>query len=100
MQTETYEHHGNIVYVQPHLKGKHREHCLCFSCDKFKPDDSSRQCLVAAQVYDTCVEYGIVTPVWECPHFGLMEDVDETDSEPQTDIEGIIEEMHNGRSSI
>jgi hypothetical protein len=34
-----YEHFGNIVSVQRHLKGKHRDHCLCFQkCKFFKPN--------------------------------------------------------------
>ena len=33
----TYEHHGVTVFVEEKLKGTHRDHCLCFRCDSFKP---------------------------------------------------------------
>lgn len=71
MQTERYVHHGKEVAVQPHLKGKHREHCLCYGCDKFKPDatNGADQCPIAHAVYLNCVRFGIVSPVWECPDF-------------------------------
>jgi hypothetical protein len=31
----SYEHHGHNVAVRSDLKGKHREHCLCYRCSKF-----------------------------------------------------------------
>jgi hypothetical protein len=66
----TYEHHGCTVFVQEHLKGSHREHCLCYSCAWFKPEgDRKNQCPIADAVYKNCVEHNIVTPVWECPKF-------------------------------
>jgi len=35
-----YIHHGETVSVEKHLKGKHREHCLCWqNCKNFKPED-------------------------------------------------------------
>jgi hypothetical protein len=34
-----YEHHGNKVWVRSDLKGTHRSNCLCYSCDRFKPED-------------------------------------------------------------
>jgi hypothetical protein len=67
MQTEKYEHHGAIVSVVSAVKGKHREHCLCFSCAKFKPEDEEGTCPIAASLYSFCVEYNLVTPVYECP---------------------------------
>ena len=30
-----YEHHGTEVSVKSELKGKHREHCLCFQDCKY-----------------------------------------------------------------
>lgn len=64
---EQYQHHFRDVWVRSDLKGKHREHCLCFSCAKFVP--SSDQCRIARAVYGNCVAFGVVTPVWECPDF-------------------------------
>jgi len=69
MTIEKYAHHGTEVSVQSDLKGKHREHCLCFQgCVNFKPG-SPDNCKIAAAVFKNCVEFNIVTPVWECPEF-------------------------------
>ncbi len=65
----TYEHHGATVSVQEENKGKHREHCLCFQgCSRFKPGTPDN-CQIAQAVYHNCVEFNIVTPVWECPQY-------------------------------
>jgi hypothetical protein len=37
MNIEKYEHHQGVVSVRSDLKGKHRDHCLCYHCEKFKP---------------------------------------------------------------
>ena len=62
-----YNHHGADVSVREDLKGKHREHCLCFSCSKFM--DGSKKCKIADAVYQNCKDFNIVSPVWECPEF-------------------------------
>lgn len=64
-----YEHHGNLVFVDENLKGKHREHCLCFRCLKFKPDNRDMNCPIANLLYANCQLNKLVTPVWECPIF-------------------------------
>ena len=64
-----YEHHGAEVSVRADLKGQHREHCLCFGCSKFKPDNRDKNCPIANRVFQTCVDENIVSPVWECPEF-------------------------------
>lgn len=61
-----YNHHGHNVYVREDLKGKHRSNCLCYLCDRFNPG-TEKNCKIASAVYENCVKYGIVTPVWECP---------------------------------
>ena len=63
-----YVHHGCAVVVQTHLKGKHRDHCLCFSCEDFHPG-SKENCPIAKTLYRLCVDNGMVIPVWECPKF-------------------------------
>lgn len=69
MNIENYEHHGKKVFVREDLKGKHREHCLCYSgCTWFRPGREDN-CPIAKAVYRNCVEFGIVTPMWECPVF-------------------------------
>lgn len=64
-----YKHHQKVVVVRSDLKGKHREYCLCWNCDFFFPDDREKNCITANDVYQNCVEWDIVTPVWECPMF-------------------------------
>lgn len=65
---EKYNHHDRDVFVQSNLKGKHRDHCLCFRCGKFKPD-SVYNCERAGKLYEICRDYGMVTPVYECDAF-------------------------------
>ena len=64
-----YEHHGTGVWVNRELKGKHREHCLCFSCDKFKPGTPEGNCPIANLNYAVCLAHNMVLPVYECPEF-------------------------------
>ena len=49
-----YEHHGVYVAVQEHLKGKHQEHCLCYRCSCFYPDDPKENCKWAQLNYAMC----------------------------------------------
>jgi len=63
MEYEKYVHHGKEVVVGSELKGKHREYCLCYACDKFG------FCHIVKDVFENCVKHSIVTPIWECPHF-------------------------------
>jgi len=66
---EQYEHHGVVVSVIKEVKGKHREHCLCFSCDKFHPGLPERNCPIANLNYAVCLAHNVVLPVYECPLF-------------------------------
>jgi len=68
-QIETYLHHGNYVSVRTDLKGKYKEYCLCYSCNKFYPEDRKKNCPIANAVYELCVLMNIVAPVWECKEF-------------------------------
>lgn len=68
-QYEQYEHHGNQVMVRCDLKGKHRDFCLCWKCNKFKVDDPDNKCKTADAVFQNCLKFKIVTPMWECPDF-------------------------------
>lgn len=65
-----YEHHGTLVSVMADLKGKHREHCLCYSCDRMRPG-TPEHCPIASRLYQICVDHSLVTPVYECPSFEL-----------------------------
>ena len=63
-----YNHHSEEeVSVQEHLKGRHREHCLCHqNCRWFAPH---RICQISKILYELCINWNIVTPVWECPDY-------------------------------
>lgn len=65
-----YTHHGVVVAVRVDLKGKHRDFCLCYSCDKFKPG-MTENCPTAQENYELCVKRDLVLPVWECPEFEI-----------------------------
>lgn len=71
MSIERYVHHGREVAVDSELKGKHRSHCLCFICANFNPQDREKNCPIANQIFATCVDHGVVTPVYECPKFAI-----------------------------
>ena len=57
------------VWVREDLKGEHREHCLCWKCEKLTPEDRTKNCPIATKVFTLCVEENLVLPVWECPVF-------------------------------
>jgi hypothetical protein len=64
-----YEHHGRLVWADESLKGKHREHCLCFACDSFKPGTPEGNCPIANLNYAVCLAHNMTLPVYECPLF-------------------------------
>lgn len=74
---EQYEHYDRIVWVRSDLKGKHREHCLCWNCKHFAwsnlrtPSSREENCKIANVVYSLCVRENLVLPVWECPDFEM-----------------------------
>lgn len=61
-----YVHHGSHVAVRTRLEGKHREHCLCYICDWFHPEDRENNCRKANLLYALDSVLCITTPVWEC----------------------------------
>jgi hypothetical protein len=63
-----YEHHGAKVMVRAADQGQHRDHCLCYACVNFHPDED-HNCPMAQAFYRLCVQFNMVTPVWECPAF-------------------------------
>lgn len=64
-----YNHHGTDVWVMTEMKGKHRDICLCFSCEKFKPGVPELNCPIANLNYAVCLAHDLVLPVVECPKF-------------------------------
>jgi len=66
---EKYIHHGSETWVRSEIKGKHREYCLCFSCDKFNLTDREKNCPKANMLYALDVALKMTTPVFECEDF-------------------------------
>ena len=66
---EQYEHHGVLVSVIKSVKGKHKEHCLCHTCDEFVPGLPEENCPIANLNYAVCLAHNVVLPVFECPKF-------------------------------
>lgn len=58
-----YKHHGLDMAVVKSDKGKHREHCLCYSCGEHAA------CKKAKALLKFCQDNNMVTPVWECADF-------------------------------
>ncbi len=65
---EWYNHHGKRVAVMSDLKGKHRDHCLCYCCKNFKPG-TDENCKIAQETYHHNLQYGLVTPIYECSEY-------------------------------
>lgn len=76
-----YNHHGEWVWVRKDLQGKHREHCLCYSCEKFLPHDKEKNCPIANVLYSLNVAFDLVTPVWECKNFVPKYSQEDTDGQ-------------------
>lgn len=66
---DLYEHHDRWVWVKTEDKGKHREHCLCWSCENFTPNNRDTNCKIANLLFELDRAFDLVTPVWECPEF-------------------------------
>lgn len=104
-----YDHHNVEVSVQSHLKGRHREHCLCYkNCKFFKPNDTNN-CEIAQQNFRVCLTYDIVAPIFECPKYEysdlteriqkLEKEIEITEGRNQLflieELEQLIEEQDN-----
>jgi len=63
-----YEHHGEERIAKAEFKGKHRDICLCYECQKFTPG-SLLNCMAANDIYNNCIKFGVCTPVLECKNF-------------------------------
>ncbi len=68
-----YNHWPNYppVSVDEDLMGQHYKHCLCWRpCQHFKPNpNDGTNCPRAQELFEYCVKWGMVTPVYECPVF-------------------------------
>ena len=64
-----YEHFGRTTNAIEHLMYKNRHHCLCWQgCKSFKPG-SEDNCIISQKLYYLCKEFGLITPVYECPAY-------------------------------
>ena len=68
-----YEHHGSMMSVRNNLRGLHREYCLCWICEHFNPSDRTENCPIANKLFKICVDCNVVTPVWECARFKILQ---------------------------
>ena len=66
---EQYKHFGKMIWCFSHLKGKHKEHCLCHSCKKLNTEDRDKNCWKANIIYSIDCGLTMVTPVFECLDF-------------------------------
>jgi hypothetical protein len=63
-----YEHHGVMMHTRHAMKGLHRDNCLCYECERFAPN-TLNNCMKSQAIYENCVAFDVVTPVWECADF-------------------------------
>lgn len=77
-----YTHHNWRVSVDEDLKGKHREHCLCFRCDLFAPNQH-HNCAIAQGIFHICQKHGLTLPVRECPYYAKGE----------SDLSGLVSDL-------
>ncbi|KKL61841.1 hypothetical protein LCGC14_2191260 [marine sediment metagenome] len=68
-QIVKYEHHGQQVFTDETLKGKHRDYCLCFQCARLDINDPKNNCPIASRLFQICIEENLTTPVFECPKY-------------------------------
>ena len=63
-----YNHHNSDRYVREDLIGKHKEYCLCYSCEKFKPN-TAENCDIAGSLHAFDVRNNVRALIWDCPEF-------------------------------
>ena len=92
-QFDQYMYQGITRWVRHDLSGRHKEHCLCHACEKFKPEELDENCEHAQMLFDTARLFHMVIAVWECPGF-----VERTEDEVHHEAEGPeqVEGAHEG----
>ena len=63
-----YEHHDMMVTVTKEYKGKHKDICVCHSCEKFKWWSEQLNCPYAMSAFALSRLVGITT-VMECQYY-------------------------------
>ena len=61
-------HHKRPVWANLAHVTKHKEYCLCYSCEGFSPGDDTH-CPIAQELFELNIKHGLTTPVFECPEF-------------------------------
>ena len=69
MELVKFDHHGKEVSAMKHLQGKHKEHCLCWVCNKLTPEDHENNCKIANLLFNVNKVCEITTPVFYCAQF-------------------------------
>ena len=57
------------TWVRKDLKGRQKEHCMCWNCRKFMPETDHKGCSIIREVLKLASINNIVLPVWECAVF-------------------------------
>jgi len=65
---EQQNHYNTDVWTHVGMDELRREHCMCRHCTKMKPE-SEDHCLIAASLYEICVDTNIALLVTRCPEF-------------------------------
>lgn len=55
--------------VRDDLNNRQKEFCMCWDCEKFKPETNDKGCPIIFQVLQLASNHNIVLPVWECQLF-------------------------------
>ncbi len=69
MKIVKFMHHNVKVSAMDHLRGRHRDHCLCFQCKKLNIEDREKNCKIANLLFSVCKMCEITTPVFYCKEF-------------------------------
>ncbi len=64
-----YHKKENGAWVRQDLDSRQKEFCMCWDCEKFKPNTDGKGCPIIKSVLDLASTHNIVLPVWECLEF-------------------------------
>lgn len=70
---ERFNFHGNPVWTEKRLKGRHADFSLCYKCAKLRTYDREQNCDMANTLYDFVRKNGGVAVRMYCPDF-IMRD--------------------------
>ncbi len=61
--------HGESVFANEEMVGRHRDFCLCWKCQHFTPENRAGNCKIANALYALNLLSEITTPVFYCKEF-------------------------------